>query len=113
MKFIIIILAFLIFQSCKKERPLEKTDCSKINASYSSDIKKIIKFYCLNHGCHGSGDSNGDFSTYEGLKDKADNGRLRERVLNNRDMPRRDLGIITIDDLRKIKCWLDSGAPNN
>jgi hypothetical protein len=104
-------LAILI--GCKKGETLENTDCSKINASYSNDIKPIIQVYCQNYGCHKSGDTNGDYTTYEGLKAKADNGTLNERVLRKKDMPRPDLRQMTLDDLRKIKCWLDNGAPNN
>lgn len=110
----ILIPAFigLVF-GCKKNKKddLNNLDCSKINSSYSSDIKPIIAANCLSSGCHNAGSANGDLTTYTGLKAKADNGSLDNRVIQQRNMP--PSGSLAIDDLKKIKCWLNSSAPNN
>lgn len=99
--------------SCKKKKneDLNSVDCSKINSSYSADIKPIIDGNCLSSGCHNSNSTNGDFTTYAGLKTKVDNGSIDSRVLQQKNMP--PSGALPLDQLKKIKCWLNSGAPNN
>ncbi len=108
---LIVYLGFLVFISCNKKNDLNNLDCSKINSGYSSSIKPIIEGNCLSSGCHNSGSVNGDFTTYAGLKAKADNGTLDNRVIQNKSMP--PSGTLHIDNLKKIKCWLNSGALNN
>jgi hypothetical protein len=99
--------------SCKKNRneDLNNLDCSKISSGYSANIKPIIDGNCLSSGCHNTGSVNGDFTTYSGLKAKADNGTLDNRVIQNKSMP--PSGSLSMDNLKKIKCWLNSGSPNN
>jgi len=103
----------VLFLSCKKNKQddLNNLDCSKINSSYSSNIKPIIDGNCLSSGCHSSGSTNGDFTTYAGLKAKVDNGSIDNRVIQQRTMP--ISGSLAMEDLKKIKCWLNSGAANN
>lgn len=114
--FILILLSTSIslFFGCKKKDKkddLNNLDCSKINSSYSSDIKPIIAANCLSSGCHSAGSANGDLTTYEGVKAKVDNGSIDNRVIQQRTMPLS--GSLAMDDLKKIKCWLNSGASNN
>jgi len=77
-----------------------------------ANIKPIINANCTSSSCHGAGSSNGDYTTYAGLKAKADNGSLDERVLQKKDMPK-SAPALSLDDRKKIKCWLLNGAPNN
>lgn len=111
----ILLFAFIgLVTGCKKKDKkddLNNLDCSKINSSYSADVKPIIDGNCLSSGCHGAGSANGDFTTYAGLKAKVDNGSIDNRVIQQRTMPIN--GSLAMDDLKKIKCWLNSGASNN
>jgi len=102
-----------LFSSCKKEKEddLNNLDCSKISAGYSSSVKPIIAANCLSSGCHNAGSTNGDFTDYAGLKEKASNGTLDTRVIQQKNMP--PSGALSMDNLKKIKCWLNSGSPNN
>jgi hypothetical protein len=113
MKNKLLILLAIVFYTCKKESRLEETNCTNYTTSYQYDIVPIIKTYCQSYSCHHQGDTNGDFSNYAGVKEKADNGSLNHRVLIKKDMPRPDLRQIALSDLRKIKCWLEAGAPDN
>lgn len=110
---IIMVISLGTFNSCKKKKneDLNNLDCSKINSGYSSDVKPIISTNCLSSGCHNTNSVNGDFTTYTGLKAKADNGTLDNRVIQQKTMP--PSGALSIDQLQKIKCWLNSGSPNN
>lgn len=114
--FLIFILAgcFGLAFSCKKKDKkddLNNLDCSTISSGYASNIKPIIDGNCLSSGCHNAGSANGDFTTYAGLKAKVDNGSIDNRVIQQKNMPLNNP--LATDELKKIKCWLNSGAPNN
>jgi hypothetical protein len=109
--FFLLLVGLGIIAACKKKDDLNNLDCSKISSGYASNIKPIIEGNCLSSGCHNSGSKNGDFTTYEAIKIKVDNGSFNSRVIQEKDMPLS--GSLSIDQLKKIKCWLNSGAPNN
>ncbi len=96
--------------ACKKDE-YKGLDCSSINAKYSSNIKPIISANCDGASCHGSGSKKGDYSNYNGLKAASDNGSLSSSVLTKKSMP--PSGALSLEDRKKIKCWIDSGSPNN
>jgi hypothetical protein len=80
--------------------------------SYSVNIVPILTANCSSIGaCHGSGSSNGDYTTHTALKSAADNGTLNNRVVVVRDMP----GTINLSEeaIGKIDCWIKQGALNN
>lgn len=106
-----LLFALLVFAGCKKDDELENVDCSTINSGYSTQIKPIIEANCLSSGCHNNGSANGDFTIYSGLKAKADNGSFYNRVIEQKNMPLSKE--LSMDELKKIKCWLNAGAPNN
>ena len=97
--------------SCEKQDTIDNVDCSKVNSNYSAIIKPIIDANCLSSGCHNAGSVNGDFTNHAGLKAVADKGKLQDRLINQRNMPPSQP--LPLEDLKKIKCWISSGAPNN
>jgi hypothetical protein len=107
---IIIALLIAIVPSCKKD-DLSDIDCSTIPASYNTDIKPLISSNCNTSGCHDASSSHGNFTTYLGLKLEADNGKLNQTVIIEKSMP--PSGPLSLEDRKKIKCWLNQGAPNN
>jgi hypothetical protein len=110
---ILFLLFSMAFFSCKEEnKDSEKptdTDCSKV--SYSADVKPIINKSCALSGCHGSGSNNGDLTLFSGVKAKAEDGTLNNRVLVKKDMP--PSGSLSSEELAKIDCWIKNGAPEN
>lgn len=107
---IIISLMLLTILACQKD-DYNNIDCSTINATFANDVNPIIKSNCLSSGCHNTGSKDGDFTTYAGIKTKANNGSLNRRVLTVKDMP--SSGALSLSDRKKIKCWINNGAPNN
>lgn len=89
----------------------ETPDCSASNAQYVSDIMPIINANCVSSGCHNAGSGNGDYTSYGALQTSASNGALERRVVTNKTMPP-GKSLIS-EELKKIKCWISSGAPNN
>lgn len=101
----------------------DSTSVIDSTVSYSMDIKPIIITYCFGMGaqqCHVTNTnqgSNGDFTTYAGLKAKVDNGAIATRVFNPLGgMPpsySTSPQIITPVELKKFKDWVALGAPDN
>jgi hypothetical protein len=108
--FIVIFLVLLGMLSCNKDE-YDGLDCSSMAATYNANIKPIISASCTSSGCHNAGSSNGDFTTYNGLKQKVDNGSIENRVLKEKNMP--PSSPLSLDDRKKIKCWIENGALNN
>ena len=102
-------IALLSFFSCKDE--MGDLDCSSISSAYNADMKPLIANNCNTSGCHGTGSSQGDFTTYNGLKAVADNGKLEEMVIHEKKMP--PSNPLPLDDRKNLKCGLEAGAPNN
>ena len=91
--------------------------------SFANDIRPILVNYCYgigNQHCHvtnSNQSSNGDFTTYAGLKAKVDNGMLQIRAINaGGGMPPSystgPLPVSTIDK-SKLQHWINQGARNN
>ena len=105
------VLCIVSWTCCKKKDEYKNLECSSVSSSYSASIKPLIDANCTSSGCHNAGSSNGNLTTYEGLLIRVNNGTLSKRVLYTKDMPKN--GSLSLDDRKKIKCWLDAGAPRN
>ena len=108
--FVILFISFVFILSCKKNKK-DQVNCSGVSATYNTDVKPIVTANCNMSACHNSGSSNGDFTSYAGLKNKADNGTLKSRVVDQKNMP--PSGALSTDNINKINCWISAGAPNN
>ncbi len=89
------------------------TPCT--SPSYSTDIKPIIDESCALAGCHVAGFADGDYSSYQGLKDNADSGTLDAQITAGNMPPSNSPGPTSISNaqVNLIKCWIADGAPNN
>lgn len=83
--------------------------------SYSKDIKPVIEANCMGPTCHGGGNANYDYRTYEVLADRIRTGIFEERLLlpenDPLDMP---VGTeLSKCDLFTIRAWIHQGFKNN
>lgn len=87
------------------------TSCSSISAKFSTDIKPIMQNKCATAGCHDAAGSAGGtvLETYAQIAAKA--GRINQRCLVEKTMPTG--GPLLPTELASLKCWIDSGTPNN
>ena len=108
---VFLILISVSWTCCKKKNEYKNLECSSLDASYANVIRPIIDANCTSSGCHNTGSSNGNYTTYEGLLVRVNNGTLSKRVLYTKDMPKN--ATLSLDDRKKIKCWIDAGAPKN
>lgn len=109
-------LVFLILftGSCTKKvgpepKPAVATQCDTI--SYAQDIAPIIANNCSISGCHVLPNPTGPgvlLNTYELLKDKAVNGRIKARVIDETPTRMPPAGL-TPDEKKLIECWLNNG----
>ncbi len=117
-KIIKIILGVVLLAGCKYDNEEELYNCSTDVAStrFSPAITSILTSYgCV--GCHSGGVPSGGISleNHAGVKSVADNGRLFGAVSHLpgfEPMPQVG-GKMSACDIRKLKAWIDAGAPNN
>ncbi len=91
-------------------------DCDGSDPSYMTDIKPMVDATCALAGCHEANFLSGDFTSYDGLKAKADDGSLIERAVTEKDMPPSNTNgptELTDAQIKLINCWVADGAPNN
>ncbi len=90
--------------------PDSRIDCSTLSAKFS-DVSPIISQKCAGAGCHDAATASGAtvLETYDQVKAKA--ARINQRVITERTMPP---GMtLTPAETATIKCWINSGMPNN
>jgi uncharacterized membrane protein len=113
---LVLVISMLGIQGCyydKREQlyPAQTVDCSTIKASFKNDIFPLITTRCATANCHSAAAASGGavYTDYEKIKARADLIRLRAVIL--RDMPQDSR--LSEDQINQLRCWLDSGAPNN
>ena len=91
------------------------TDCDTTDFKYSTAVKNIMQNKC--QGCHNPSSLGGgiDLSTYAAVKTQATNGKLYGSVnwsVGYSAMPKNSTKMPNCE-IKQIKKWIDSGAPNN
>ena len=108
------ILSVIFFIRCSKTDGaggISVSYCDGISSNYNSDVQPLITTYCLlGSNCHSPGSTNagGELTDYTKIFAKRD--AIRSAVYSG-IMPQ--TGSLTIDQKKKIVCWIDDGAPNN
>jgi hypothetical protein len=87
------------------------SDCDKI--TYAKDIGPMMKSSCATKGCHEPGGESPDLTNYASVKEAADNGQLKKRMIDGNPSFMPGSGKLPDAELEKVSCWLNSGAPNN
>ncbi len=85
-------------------------DCTTVQAKFAADVQPIIVSKCATGGCHDASASGGVvLQTHSQVSAKKD--RVYARAVLEKTMP--TSGALPPAELAKLKCWIDSGAPNN
>lgn len=113
---VILIAVIINLPGCyydKEDLVYPKSTCDTLNMTYTKDIQSIITVNCS--GCHTGNVATGvNLGTYAGLRTRADNGRLLDRITTtdpNRLMPKGGPRLPECE-ISKIKAWINRGAPN-
>lgn len=115
-KKLIIVFAgiLLVFSSCynQKEELLypDGINCNGVDAKFTVDVSPIIQSRCATVGCHeaGSGNGPGALTDYDKIRNAANQIKP---AITSRIMPKGST--LSTDEIKKIICWINSGAPNN
>ncbi len=86
-------------------------NCTTISAKFSTDVKPVIQNKCATSGCHNAAGAAGGavLETYTQIA--AQSARIRQRCVIDKTMP--SSGSLPAAEIAAIKCWIDSGGPNN
>lgn len=87
--------------------------CDTQNVSWSQDIRPIIQARCAIPGCHVTGAQAPDLTTYAAVKQQADAGRIKARVVDRTPSVMPPGGALPGCDLQQVTAWLAAGAPEN
>jgi uncharacterized membrane protein len=110
-KFAILGFAFFLLSAaiigCKYDTT--PFDCTAVNATFANDVQPIIQAKCA--GCHSgaSPDAGVSLSNYSQIS--SNKTGVRQTAIVNKSMP--PSGPLSNDEMTKIQCWIDAGAPNN
>lgn len=114
---LIVFIGFLI-SGCyyDKEDLLYGGACDTTGVTYAQTVTGILKNYgCTS--CHSGTSPSGSINleTYTNVKATVTNGRLYGSITHATGfVPMPDgAAAVTSCDIKKIKAWIDSGAPNN
>jgi hypothetical protein len=91
------------------------TACDTVVVTYSRSVLPVLSSNCLS--CHGGNTPSAgiSLSSYTGVKQQVDNGRLWGAVShspNYSPMPKNSNKLSNCN-LEKIRIWIAAGAPNN
>ena len=95
----------------------QNCDTNKV-ISYAQDIAPLLQNSCgTTNSCHSAvNTSSVDLSTYSGVFDVAQDGRLYSSVTwdgNASQMPQGSSVKISVCSITKLRKWIGNGAPNN
>lgn len=112
-KLILLLFAALLLSllSCSKDddsMDIKNNDCNNVDIGYSNGIKAIIDANCALPVCHGGDASIPDFTNYDNVF--ARRSLIQSRVVA-KTMPPAGSSSLSSDNIQKINCWVENGAP--
>ena len=112
MKSLIMLVATIALLSSCANNKLDSctTTCSSLSTLKYSNFSNFIGTSCATSpGCHVAGSSYGNFSTYAGLQPYLANGKFKQRVIVEKNMP--PSGGVRQSYLDSLSCWICNGYP--
>jgi uncharacterized membrane protein len=88
----------------------QAVDCTTVSAKFSTDVLPLITTKCATSNCHDASAAGGRiFQTYAQISGAKD--RINIRAVVEKTMP--ESGALLPAEINILKCWIESGAPNN
>lgn len=90
--------------------------CDTLVPTYDQQMVFLVETTCAYEGCHSSGFSSGDYSSYENMIPNLEDGKIFNRVIATRDMPPNYADgpkTLTDEEIELFNCWLENGHPKN
>jgi|TARA_B110000967_G_C18892051_1_gene568087 hypothetical protein len=110
--FPLLIMIFLFsISSCKKDEDREAVCENGSSPTYDSEMRTFVESKCAVSGCHVYGSTDGNYSTYSGMEEDINNGKISNRALDSQNMPKN--ATLSQDELNKFKCWAENDYREN
>lgn len=88
----------------------QPVNCTTVAAKFSADVLPLVTTKCAISNCHDASASGGRiFKTYDQISSAKD--RINVRAVIEKSMPQ--TGPLLPAEVNILKCWIESGAPNN
>ncbi len=91
--------------------PSIDSDCNGQTPSFKKDIQPILKATCAKVGCHDGNSMPSDYSVYSNLVPSLYDSAVYNYVVIDRKMPQDTA--LGAAQFKLVKCWLNSGHPDN
>ena len=85
--------------------------CATISAKFSTEVNPLIKSKCATSGCHDAVSASGGSVLVTYAQIAAQTSRSNQRCVIDKTMP--SSGPLSPAEIAIVKCWIESGAPNN
>lgn len=85
--------------------------CDTESITFSGIIKPLIQSRCAQPGCHVTGAQSPDLTNDAIIKQTADQGLIKQRVIDRQPTVMPPTGALPSCELQQIQAWLDAGAP--
>ncbi len=96
-----------------KDTPSSQQPNENCIGHFNDNLLPVIKTKCAVSGCHNGNSNLVALNNYNNLKERADNGRLKDFVLDKGIMPPANASQLTEAEKNIFKCWLENGAPQD
>jgi uncharacterized membrane protein len=87
--------------------------CDSVQAGFSVDVSPIVSTKCAIAGCHNAATGAGSAVLTNHAEISAKAARIKDRAVVQKSMPPSGFPALTDAELNKLRCWIESGAPNN
>jgi uncharacterized membrane protein len=87
--------------------------CDTVQVKFSPEIKQIIDTKCAYSGCHNAASGAGSTVLTDHASISAKAARIKDRAVVQKSMPPSGAPALSDAEVIKLKCWIESGAPNN
>ncbi len=115
-QYLIAVFCSIVFSSCYYDKAevlygTQNADCNTVSAKFSTDINPIIQSKCATAGCHNAASGAGGLVLISYSKVFQNLTKVNQRALIKKDMP--VAGPLSPEEQNKLRCWINTGAPNN
>ena len=90
-------------------------DTTGTPTQYSTNIEGLVRTYCAYSGCHvGAPGVPGDYTTFSGMQQDLENGRIETEVFSLQTMPPANASgpkMLSSEDFDLFNCWIENGFP--
>lgn len=115
--YLLVVSISLAFTGCYYDNEQElypgaATCDTTVPVTFSGTIKPLIQNRCAVSGCH-AGSQSPDLRNDQTIKQHADNGSLKARVIDRIPPAMPPGGPLPPCEIQQLQAWLDQGAPMN